>query len=1014
MQTTVIYLMVLALQGGLMGVDNPCSPGVKVADDCYNITSQGCCTNEATVRWCQGGVLCELSCEAKPACGWKSGAEIYDCAAIPKGDPSCINPYSCLVDGCAPAWEQKGCCDCPCEECVCSKDPYCCQVSWDPVCVVACRDCGGCGSVNGCTPSSTPGCHGCACQECVCALDSFCCTGKWDSLCAAMCADDCGGGCEVCQPECGGQECGDDGCGGICGVCPNGYECLDEKCSKICIPSCENRECGLDNCELKSCGTCAENQFCNKFFQCIAKPCEPKCEGKTCGSDGCGGSCGACEDGVPCIEGACVPGACAPQCSGKQCGDDGCGGECGYCDPGFQCKDIGKCEIYCKPNCIGKMCGDDGCGDVCGTCPAGLSCEVTEDGGKTCVAACFPYCTAKECGPDYCGDTCGTCPAGKPACSELLGFMCVEQLNCAPNCLGKECGDDMCGGSCGQCPGEWYCQSGMCVPVCTPQCLVPPLFVSYKQCGWDQCPGQNVCGVCPEGHYCAEGYICVEDKCSCAGKQCGSPGDGCPACGECLESETCDPATFQCIPCQASCNTEEGVPKQCGSDGCSGSCGVVCPPGQICDEGVEDGDPATFTCEACVPNCVNSLGQVKQCGSDGCGNNCGTCPPALPNCVDEEPEMLGLCKDCAPQCQQPLELDSPMLCGPNSCPSGCMGVGLSPCTVEDDCDPPLQCNALTGMCVDCGACGICPAGWTCDVNPDPDDDVEIYVCQICDPNCTTDDGQNKECGSNGCGGMCGGGICQVGYECTEEGLCKKDCNPTAGCFGKECGPNGCPHGCLEDGADECGPLSTCPEGLLCDPNSNMCVPCTGNCGQCGDGYYCAAGYICLEKPDLCAELNWVCDDDGAGTDCGDCEDPLICVEHQCVENTGVAEDLEVVEGVDVSSDGDLPLVEIPVLDCPNGQHPENGECKDDPVNPCGAGMKLVGNECVSDVLECPEGYHPFFGKCVKDDEEESSGGGGGCSCSTLDSNRPVQPAWLLIVLLGLGLYVRLRRRSERP
>jgi len=52
--------------------------------------------------------------------------------------------------------------------------------------------------------------------------------------------------------------------------------------------------------------------------------------------------------------------------------------------------------------------------------------------------------------------------------------------------------------------------------------------------------------------------------------------------------------------------------KQCGSDGCSGSCGT-CASGQTCD--------ANGQCQkGCVPSCTG-----KQCGSDGCGGSCGSC-----------------------------------------------------------------------------------------------------------------------------------------------------------------------------------------------------------------------------------------------------------------------------------------------------------------------------------------------------------------------------------------------------
>ncbi len=57
--------------------------------------------------------------------------------------------------------------------------------------------------------------------------------------------------------------------------------------------------------------------------------------------------------------------------------------------------------------------------------------------------------------------------------------------------------------------------------------------------------------------------------------------------------------------------------KDCGDDGCGGSCGF-CPPGSDCDY--------SFECEPCEPYC----GPVE-CGDDGCGGSCGSCPPGS-NC----------------------------------------------------------------------------------------------------------------------------------------------------------------------------------------------------------------------------------------------------------------------------------------------------------------------------------------------------------------------------------------------
>ncbi|MGB0589274.1 MAG: cupredoxin domain-containing protein [Myxococcota bacterium] len=93
------------------------------------------------------------------------------------------------------------------------------------------------------------------------------------------CADPvsiCMGGSEVCTPACDGKDCGDDGCGGSCGECADGVDCLEGLCTPV--------ECDVD------------------------------CEGKSCGDDGCGGSCGECADGETCDAGTCEADAPASVC----------------------------------------------------------------------------------------------------------------------------------------------------------------------------------------------------------------------------------------------------------------------------------------------------------------------------------------------------------------------------------------------------------------------------------------------------------------------------------------------------------------------------------------------------------------------------------------------------------------------------------------------------------------------------------------------------------------------------
>ena len=76
-----------------------------------------------------------------------------------------------------------------------------------------------------------------------------------------------GGGGYVCTRQCGGKNCGDDGCGGTCGTCAQGFAC-------------------------SLAGTCMAG-------------CARQCGGKSCGDDGCGGSCGTCDRGFACSGGAC-------------------------------------------------------------------------------------------------------------------------------------------------------------------------------------------------------------------------------------------------------------------------------------------------------------------------------------------------------------------------------------------------------------------------------------------------------------------------------------------------------------------------------------------------------------------------------------------------------------------------------------------------------------------------------------------------------------------------------------
>ncbi len=66
-----------------------------------------------------------------------------------------------------------------------------------------------------------------------------------------------------CIPVCGLSVCGDDGCGGSCGTCGEGSECIDGACEpSACDPQCGTRVCGPDPICGQSCGTCDSGYSC--------------------------------------------------------------------------------------------------------------------------------------------------------------------------------------------------------------------------------------------------------------------------------------------------------------------------------------------------------------------------------------------------------------------------------------------------------------------------------------------------------------------------------------------------------------------------------------------------------------------------------------------------------------------------------------------------------------------------------------------------------------------------------
>ena len=812
-------------------------------------------------------------------CGEGPDACEEDCGKFACGNGSCDpgeNPVDCVQD-CEPYAKGNGTCEpgedpesCP-EDCAASCGNCLCEgaESYD-TCPV---DCGYCG-------------------------DGYC-IGKCPYIAetAATCVVDC------CLPYCEGKECGADGCGGDCGECLPWYSCLDGQC--VCPPDCAGKECGPDGCG----GWCGH---CPGGWDCVNGSCSEECQDECKFGEGtCFGSAAAycgqydddpcldwsmpfgCPAGTGCDEGVCT---CHPDCAGKKCGPDGCGGECGHCLENEFCLTDGTCMCVvecvqtccpegqvctaegscCVPQCEGKQCGPDNCGGACGDCTGGLCVEGECEKGVGCATSTVP--------------TCGECGCQECVC-DLDPFCCYEEwdhycgLLCASACeagcdLIDSCGDGDCQPehkeNCGTCPDDCKCSQDT--------------YCQGQECLYNFClDGVTVLGCCQGDRVikCITGGIWAND-CSLEGMKCGwvtVPG-GPPGyfCGnEDVVDLSGDPGgeyPLECPNCVASC-----VGKECGDDGCGGSCGT-CPGALECFNGHCD--------DVCLSSCED-----KDCGDDGCGQSCGFCPvdrhcSDSGHCECNEGECDGACCQggqvcyedacCMPQC-------AGKECGDDGCGSDC-GECWGFC-VQGSCQTGLGC--ASGTQPGCGGPDKCPCETcVCDIDP---------ACCLSqwDQHCASICAYDCEEGCTG-PGTCGNGLCEPGYmeNC---GTCPEDCDCSGGgylCHGQDCIMDFCGAGtadavgCCAGGKD--GILIKCIGGGQhiehCGQQGQVCGWSDGNADQ-AKGYHCGDASVLQEKDPSGAYSLYcsgcvnnctgkTCGDNGCGGSCGECAAPLACFNGTCL------------------------------------------------------------------------------------------------------------------------------------
>ena len=318
----------------------------------------------------------------------------------------------------------------------------------------------------------------------------------------------------------------------------------------------------------------------------------------------------------------------------------------------------------------------------------------------------------------------------------------------------------------------------------------------------------------------------------------------CGDCGDCAPGAACSPACpGTCGTCagadevclgSGTCHAPECAGKACGKDPLGLSCGV-CPSGQACDDSLGQ-------CFALPAGC----GATGAPGCAGCGCEACVCA-AHPSCCAVEWDVF-----CAGACE--------VACG----------FDCSPCPPAPSCDG-KSCGAYCGL-----SCGGCGAGEVC---------VDYHCCT---PECA-----GKECGADGCGGLCG--QCAPGVQQCDEasGMCFDkvagcESAPGPGCGGCPCEACVCEHdafccesqwdgACAERCIDACGGCDPCASDPSC-AGKECGTWCGQDCGACPPGGLCQAFHCCFPS---CAGRQ--CGGDGCGGSCGGCPAGAVCsADGQCV------------------------------------------------------------------------------------------------------------------------------------
>ena len=176
-----------------------------------------------------------------------------------------------FVGDCCEPQRTPGCDDETVTTCVCALDSYCCDNSWDALCVdlmvdAGCHVCGadtmptnGDGPGNCCAAGLAKGCLDDAVRTCVCGVDAFCCEVQWDQTCVEQVDGTGCGTCMVPGPACCASSqdpgCAQDPMIEAC-VCAQDAFCCSSSWDNLCVDEVVQFGCG--DCTPPPPGDCCE------------------------------------------------------------------------------------------------------------------------------------------------------------------------------------------------------------------------------------------------------------------------------------------------------------------------------------------------------------------------------------------------------------------------------------------------------------------------------------------------------------------------------------------------------------------------------------------------------------------------------------------------------------------------------------------------------------------------------------------------------------------------------------